>query len=661
MTVMGYVQNSDAPAAGESYVPVSQAQIVDTRSGLGAPQAQVPAGGSLTVQVAGAGGVPSDAAGAAVFIGAANASVAGSVSAYPTGGSSSSLAVLSYSSSRTVHGLYYGALSPSGQLTLVNQGSAAVDLMVGVQGYLVSPASSEAGGSYQDVAEQRIIDTRYGNGGVPATPLPSGGSITFTMTGSDGIPATGVSSVAQSVGALNPTANGYLSVYPAGASDPNEPGVNFSSGDYQDNDMSAPLVSQLSNAGQETITNHSTGTVDVVVSARGYYAAAAAPDAPGQVDASLQGGTATVTWSPPDTDGGAAITSYAVTVYNSNGSVNQTGSAGPSDTSWTATGLGTGNYSASVAAVNSAGSSNTATAAVNTVPSGWSAPSTENTEIDTGFNLDLSTGNLTFADGTATDTVYAPDGSVTSTSSTPLTADDGPNSAAYSDSGSYTDPGSYPDAGMSSESAGGYQCVHNSNSRIHAHTPWNDTASGNHETVDFMHEAYTVTNARKLYGGGGAYWTFQDMVCSTGGGEPTANGYHVWFSGTAVALDRSNNDKIGAKWGKGESNSTVSTTFNFSLSAGVATIGASVGIQPGVGSYEGDIANDGKFPGWKNSWDPNQYNRVNAFFISPHRWPWDGATSFEGNTSQALYEWPMGSTGTGELRSDTLIIDFHAT
>ena len=99
-------------------------------------------------------------------------------------------------------------------------------------------------------------------------------------------------------------------------------------------------MSQLSNAGQETITNHSTGTVDVVVSAWGYDAAAAAPDAPAQVDAALQGGAATVTWSPPDTDGGAAITSYAVTVYNSDGSVNQTGSARPSDTSWTATGLG---------------------------------------------------------------------------------------------------------------------------------------------------------------------------------------------------------------------------------------------------------------------------------------------------------------------------------
>lgn len=175
-----------------------------------------------------------------------------------------------------------------------------------------------------------------------------------------------------------------------------------------------------------------------------------------------------------------------------------------------------------------------------------------------------------------------------------------------------------------------------------------------------MHEAYTVTNARKLYGGGGPYWTFQDMLCSTGGGEPTASGYHVWFSGTAVALDRSHNDKIGTKWGTGESNSTVSTSFNFSLTAGVATIGASVGVQPGVGSYEGDIGNDGRFPGWKNSWDPNRYNRVNTFFVSPHRNPWDGANSFEGNTSQALYEWPMGSTGTGELRSDALIIDFCA-
>jgi hypothetical protein len=141
VTVMGYVQDENAVTAGQTYVPLRLAQIVDTRSGLGAPDAQIPAGGSLTVQVTGSGGVPSDAAGTAVYIGAANASAAGFVSAYPAGSPSSSLAVLSYGPARTIHGLYFGALSSSGQLTLVNQGSVAVDLMVGVQGYLVSTVS----------------------------------------------------------------------------------------------------------------------------------------------------------------------------------------------------------------------------------------------------------------------------------------------------------------------------------------------------------------------------------------------------------------------------------------------------------------------------------------------------------------------------------------
>jgi hypothetical protein len=63
-------------------------------------------------------------------------------------------------------------------------------------------------------------------------------------------------------------------VYPVGGADPDNPGVNFTAGDYQDNDISAPVVSSVSQSGQETITNHSSGAVNVVVSVRGYYAAA---------------------------------------------------------------------------------------------------------------------------------------------------------------------------------------------------------------------------------------------------------------------------------------------------------------------------------------------------------------------------------------------------
>ena len=60
------------------------------------------------------------------------------------------------------------------------------------------------------MAESRIVDTRYGTGGVPSTAVPAGGSITFTATGVDDIPVKGALSVAESVAALNPTKNGFL-------------------------------------------------------------------------------------------------------------------------------------------------------------------------------------------------------------------------------------------------------------------------------------------------------------------------------------------------------------------------------------------------------------------------------------------------------------------
>ncbi len=34
-------------------------------------------------------------------------------------------------------------------------------------------------------------------------------------------------------------------------------------------------------------------------------------------------------------------------------------------------------------------------------------------------------------------------------------------------------------------------------------------------------------------------------------------------------------------------------------------------------------------------------NRINSFFVSPHTWPWDGTSNFEGNTGQVVYEWSM--------------------
>jgi hypothetical protein len=42
-------------------------------------------------------------------------------------------------------------------------------------------------------------------------------------------------------------------------------------------------------------------------------------------------------------------------------------------------------------------------------------------------------------------------------------------------------------------------------------------------------------------------------------------------------------------------------------------------------------------PGWPSEWNAN---RVNAFYVSPHNWKWDGSASFQGNNGQVLWEEP---------------------
>jgi Fibronectin type III domain len=640
VTVLGYVQDDTAQEAGDLYTAVPYAGILDTRSGFGAPQAQIPAGGSLTFQVTGEGSVPADAAGVAVYLGVSNESQSGWVSAYPSDGSDPGLRVLSYQPGDKVRNLYVGTLSASGQLTLVNHGSAPVDMMAAVQGYLVNPTASEQGDTYAAMTAQRIADTRNGTGGVPATPIPAGGSITFAATGIAGVPSSGVPAVVESVAASTPTATGFLSVYPAGTTDPGNGAVNFNTADPQDNDLTAALVSSVSPTGEQTITNHSPGTVDVVVAIRGYYAAPTAPSAPTQVDAGNQNGTATVYWVAPTSDGGAPITSYQVTVYNADGSVNQSASAGPTDTSATIPGLSAmGTYSASVYAVNAAGSSDSDTTSINVVPSDWTIPQTLSLDYSTVMDIDPSTGDPTLDSATSNDDTYAADGSLISSDT--------------------SDPASTADV-WTGNGIGNFTCVKKSGSGVTAHTPWHDANSSSGRSFDYMHASYTVKDARTLQGPNGSYKTFQDMICSTGGGQAGTN-YHLWFTGTAVSLARDKEYKIGHQWGTGQSKGSVATSLNFQLSAGVASIGASIGVTVHGGTYGGDYFENTNMPHYPSSWKQFDKNRVNTFWVSPNKFPWDGVDSagFEGNNSEVLYEWPMGTTGTIKIHTYSLARVFY--
>jgi hypothetical protein len=623
VTVMGYVQTDSTETAGDTYASVPETAIADTRSGLGVPKAQIPGGGSLTVQVSGQGGIPATAAGAAVFIGTANATSPGYITAYPSDSTDPGFAALSYVPNRIERDLYFGSLSSSGQLTLVNHGANPVDLVVDVQGYLLDPSQTPAGSTYDGLAPARIVTKDQGQ-------LAAGASLTFAATGVAGVPSSGVSSVTESVAAIGPTANGYLSAYPAGSLDPNQPVVNFDSGDNQDND----LTTAVSANGQETVTNHSSGTVDIVVSVRGYYQAPTVPSAPSELSAGLENGTADISWNVPDTDGGSPITSYALTLYNSDGSVNQTDSYDPSTTSVAISGLtGVGTYSLTLSAVNAAGTGAVATSPINVDTGGGIASSTVSLGGGMEMEIDPDTGNETLDSVEGNTSTYNASGNITSTQAiTPFSTDVWTPSTALS---------------------GNEDCYKKTeeNSGFKGFKPFYSDYQGNSYTVSWLNQTYEVTNARTLYdSNGNPYKTRQWQYCVSGGGD-VKNGWHQWFDGLAFTVERTADHHIGRRWGRNKnvnkSASKVSTNLSFSVSAGPVTIGATTsGINPSHGDWSGDIGDDGKFYAYPTTWATNYWkNRTNTFWHSAHTYIWDGTGDYEGETGQTVFEFRMSDTG----------------
>ncbi len=87
------------------------------------------------------------------------------------------------------------------------------------------------------------------------------------ILGTGGVPTAGVSAVALNVTAVNPSAGGYLTVWPSTAPQPNASNVNFAAGQAVPNLVIVPVGTD----GKIKIFNGSPGAVDVIVDVAGYY------------------------------------------------------------------------------------------------------------------------------------------------------------------------------------------------------------------------------------------------------------------------------------------------------------------------------------------------------------------------------------------------------
>lgn len=211
--VIGYSSPS-----GARLVNLTPARIKDTRSGLGGTGI---AGSDTTqrLQVTGAGGVPAGATGVILNVTAVDPTDDAFVTVWPADQPRPTVSNINTVAGRTVPNLVVVRLPTSGSATgainLYNN-TGNTHLLVDVLGYF-TPAGGN--GSVTGATPTRVLDTRGAR-----TPLAA----QETRTVQTGV--TGSTSVIINVTAVDPTATGYLTVFPGDGNRPDASNVNFYAG-----------------------------------------------------------------------------------------------------------------------------------------------------------------------------------------------------------------------------------------------------------------------------------------------------------------------------------------------------------------------------------------------------------------------------------------------
>jgi hypothetical protein len=246
---------------------VQPSRVVDTRVGIGALSAPVAPGGTLVIAGTGAGGVPSTGVSAVVLnVTATDTTSAGFLTVYPTGIPLPELSNVNFGPGQTVANAATVQVGDGGQLSVFNA-FGNTHVIIDIQGWYDDTGSG--GGRFNPVGPGRILDTRNGIG-------PWTGSIgadtrrELDVTGQFGVPESGVSAVVLNLTATNQTSDGYLSVWPANAAEPDVSNLNFRAGR---NVANLVTVGVDPTTGAVSIGNEF-GTTDVIVDILGWYDAA---------------------------------------------------------------------------------------------------------------------------------------------------------------------------------------------------------------------------------------------------------------------------------------------------------------------------------------------------------------------------------------------------
>ncbi|WP_441250550.1 hypothetical protein [Kitasatospora sp. McL0602] len=244
--------------SGSRFTPKGPNRLLDTRNGTGAAKAPAGQQGTVTLQVAGAGGVPATGVTAVVLnVTATNPSTGGYVTVYPHGQDRPTASNLNFTKGQTIPNLVTVPVV-DGKVNLYNF-LGTTDLVADVAGYY-----SATGSVFVPTGPTRVMDTRAGFG---SSTLWAGRTTTVAVNSwKNGVPPIGATSVALNVTATQATTGGYVTVFGGKDSKPTASNLNFTKG------QTIPNAAVSGADGGVNFFNFA-GNVDLVADLSGYFTA----------------------------------------------------------------------------------------------------------------------------------------------------------------------------------------------------------------------------------------------------------------------------------------------------------------------------------------------------------------------------------------------------
>lgn len=257
--VHGYFLSAPSTGTGlGGFVPMTHTRLVDTRSGLGAPAATIPSGGTITVTVGNGAPVPATANAAWLNLTVVGATAQSYLSTYPAGGAVGS-STIDFPTGTSAQSTAV-KLGTGGRVVIRNAGGGAIHLLVDAQGYFTAAPTSGAG---LRPSQRRLLDTRSAD-----NPIPAGGTIDVAVGGGNGLPTRNIAGAALNLTAVTPAGTGFLVAWPTGETAPATSINNFPPGGAR----ASLAVVRPGREGKVTIRNSSSGSLHLVVDLEGWFA-----------------------------------------------------------------------------------------------------------------------------------------------------------------------------------------------------------------------------------------------------------------------------------------------------------------------------------------------------------------------------------------------------